>query len=97
MQLIQCHVDPGAEMLVVPDGQATYSGLSAAGYKHSFVIHKHEFKNNQGYTTNSAVSIWAQFKGRVNQMHGLRKDNYEEYMEEFMYCYIFAKGAATIT
>ena len=71
MKLIQDHVDPGAQMLVVSDGWAAYRRLSAAGYKHSVVIHKHEFKISEGYTTSSIESMWEQFKGWVNQMHGL--------------------------
>ena len=89
MKLIQNHVDPGAEMLVISDGWAAYSELSAAGYKHSVFIHKNEFKHIKGYTTNSIKSIWTQCKGWVNQMHDVRKENYEGYMEEFMYRYIF--------
>ena len=89
MKLIQNHLDPGAQMLSVPDGRSAYGGLSAAGYKHSVVIPKHEHKNSEGYTANSIEWILAQFKGWVNHVHNLRKENYERYMDEFMYMFNF--------
>ena len=55
-------------------------------------VHKEEFKSNDGYTTNLIESLWSQFKNWINNMHGLRRDAYDAYLDEFMYRYNYSGG-----
>ena len=49
-------------MKIISDGWSAYSKLEAAGYTHFVVIHKEEFNNKAGDTTNSIESVWSQLK-----------------------------------
>ena len=90
--LLNMNDEPNSEMHIVSDGWAAYNNLSSAGYRHSTVIHKTEFKNKEEQTTNSIESVWFQFKTWINAMHELRKGYYKDYMDEFMFRYNMCKG-----
>ena len=57
MGLIKKHVSQESNMKFISDGSAAYNKLEEAGYKHSVVTHKGEFKNKYGDTTNSIESV----------------------------------------
>ena len=94
MGLIKKHISTESKMKIISDGWAAYSKLEAAGYTHSVVIHKEEFKNKAGDTTNSIESVWSQLKTWVARMHGLDKHHLEEYISEFTFRYNFC-GSST--
>ena len=60
MGLIKKHISTESKIKIISDGWAAYSKLEAAGYRHSVVTHKEEFKNRAGDTTNSIQSVWSQ-------------------------------------
>ena len=89
MGFIKKHISMDSKMKIISDGWAAHSKLVAAGYTHSIVIHKEEFKNKAGDTTNSIVSVWSQLKILVARIYGLDKHHLEEYISEFSFRYNF--------
>ena len=85
--IIVRHVDPSTEVCIVSDGWAAYSKLQEMGYKHEVVVHEREFKNEDGFHTNSIESLWSQIKIWFSSMHGVKKGWYQSYLQEFMYRY----------
>ena len=94
MKIITEHVESSSDMKIVSDGWAAYSKLQEAGVKHSVVIHKEEFKNKEGDTTNSIESIWSQLKTWIARMHGIDQNYLEEYISEFTLRYNYC-GTST--
>ena len=91
-EIIIEHIDPETNTRIISDGWSAYSKLEELGYKHEVVIHEREFKNTDGYHTNSIESIWSQMKSWISSMHGVKKELYSSYFSEFMYRYNRAKS-----
>lgn len=89
INIISKYVPRTARIKIVSDGWASYNSLSEMGYNHAVVVHKEEFVNQLGEHTNSVESVWSQAKNWIASMHGVRRENLDNYLCEFMFRYNF--------
>ncbi|XP_054770517.1 uncharacterized protein LOC129278343 [Lytechinus pictus] len=84
LRLILQRIAP--ETTIISDCWKSYSNLSKHGYQHETVNHSVEFKNANGYHTNTIEGHWRHLKASLPQ-YSRKKEHYESYLAEFLYRY----------
>ena len=84
LPLIQKHILAGTT--IVSDCWKAYSNLLKAGYVHPTVNHSVDFKNKDGFHTNTIEGHWRHLRASVPS-YGLQKEYDVSYFAEFVYRY----------
>ena len=89
LPLILEHIEP--DTLIVSDCWKAYSNLAQHGYHHETVNHSIEFKNANGFHTNTIEGHWRHLKASLPQ-YSRKKAHYESYLAAFLYRYQHPDG-----
>ena len=66
-------VDPFTEVCIVSDGWQHIRSCKKWASNMEVVVHEREFKNEDGFHTNSIESLWSQIKIWFSSMHRVKK------------------------
>jgi transposase-like protein len=76
----------GVGSILVSDGYPSYPGLARnLGLTHRVVNHSIGFVNENGDHTNGIENVWSQMKSVMNIQHGVKREDIDMWLEEFMF------------